>query len=311
MISATFNAQPNTSKYPFDLDDETSYSEWRRLKLEGYPDTLDAFAVPIRDPESPSQVELDAIARLCAKANMAVYHVDRPLGKNGALKLAHMLGLNRLDVPLYTKEPGVTEIQNVDSGRQGEYAPYTDRALSWHTDGYYNSSENQVRGMVLHCERAATEGGVTSLLDPEIAYIRLRDENSGYIAAMMEENALTIPENVESGVLVRPAETGPVFSVIEGFLHMRFTARRRYIEWKSGKTLERAREFLMALLEAPDGPVLRHRLAAGDGLISNNVLHTRSAFRDENDAQTGNGRLFLRARFLDRVSVVNGDGEND
>ena len=314
MIPIPSTARQNAQPFPYDLADETAYLGWRQHKLDGYPDRLEAFVVPISDPESPSQTECDAIRQLCAKANMALYRVDQPLGKHGALRLANLFGLNHLDVPLYTKEPGVTEIQNIDTGRQGEYAPYTDRALSWHTDGYYNPSDEQVRGMVLHCERAATQGGVTALLDPEIAYIRLRDENPDYIAAMMDVDALTIPENEEGGVLIRPAETGPVFSLIGNFLHMRFTARKRYIEWKPGKSLERAREFLMALLDDPEGPVIRHQLTAGEGLISNNVLHTRTAFQDEAGDTAGDndggGRLFLRARFRDRVSEPNGEYEN-
>ncbi len=299
-VSDAFGEEQNS---PFDLLNDQAYLDWRRNKLVDYPDSADAIRVSIADPDSPSLTERDAISRLCAKTNMALYRVDRPLGKDGALKLANALGLTRLDVPLYTEEPGVTEIQNIATGRQGEYAPYTDRALSWHTDGYYNAADSQVLGMVLHCERPAEDGGVSSLLDPEIAYIRLRDEDPDYIRVLMEPDALTIPENVESGVLIRPARTGPVYSVIDGYLHMRFSARKRYIEWKPGKTLERAREFLMNLLGDPDGPAFHHRLAAGEGLISNNVLHTRSAFQNGATVGVGNGRLFLRARFEDRLSI--------
>jgi alpha-ketoglutarate-dependent taurine dioxygenase len=285
---------------PFDLSDAAAYLHWRGRKLENYPKTTDAFVVEIADPAMPSDTERKAILQLCAKTNMALYRVDRALGKTGALKLANAFDLKDLDVPLYTGQPGVTEIENIDGGRQGEYAPYTDRALSWHTDGYYNATDCQVLGMVLHCERQASDGGESALLDPEIAYIRLRDENPDLIAALMEPDALTIPENVENDVLIRPAQTGPVFSVIGEHLHMRFSARKRYVEWKSGETLEKARAFLLALLDDPDGPAIRYRLSAGEGLICNNVLHTRSAFQDGD----GEGRLMLRARFRDRVRDV-------
>ncbi len=301
MSNPAFDAFGEDQSSLFDLSNHQAYLDWRRNKLDGYPDSADAIRISIADPASPSPNERDAISRLCAKTNMALYRVDRSLGKEGTLKLANALGLTRLDVPLYTEEPGVTEIQNVATGRQGEYAPYTDRALSWHTDGYYNATDAQVLGMVLHCERPAEDGGVSSLFDPEIAYIRLRDENPDYIRVLMEPDALTIPENVESGALIRPARTGPVYSVINGYLHMRFSARKRYIEWKPGETLERARAFLMTLLDDPDGPAFHHRLAAGEGLISNNVLHTRSAFQDGATVEAGNGRLFLRARFADRL----------
>jgi len=88
--------------------------------------------------------------------------------------------------------------------------------------------------------------------------------------------------------------------VIDGNLHMRFSARKRYINWKPSVALEQARKFLMVLLNDPCGPVFRHRLAAGEGLICNNVLHTRSAFEDG----AGHGRLLYRARFGNRVSDI-------
>jgi len=305
-----------------DVADDTAYGSWRRQKLDGYPATLEQFCVAVKDPAAPSRAEISAVVGLCAKSNMALYQVEQPLDKHAALALANQFGLSALDVPLYTKDPGVTEIENIDGGRQGEYAPYTDRALSWHTDGYYNAPDNYVRGMLLHCARPAKDGGVSSLLDPEIAYLRLRDENPDYIAALSQPDALTIPENVENGVLIRPAQTGPVFSIINGHLHMRFTARKRYIEWKPGATLERARAALTALLDDPNGPVIHHRMSAGQGLICNNVLHTRSAFKDGARASDGvsarasdgvsadSGRLFYRARFKDRVSDTHGDANH-
>ena len=98
---------------------------------------------------------------------------------------------------------------------------------------------------------------------------------------------------------IRQARTGPVFLVDRqtGALHMRFTARKRNIEWRQDKTTRDAVDFLLLLLESDDGPVIRHRLSAGQGLISNNVLHNRTAFEDDPAAP----RLVYRARFLDRI----------
>jgi alpha-ketoglutarate-dependent taurine dioxygenase len=293
---------------PYNLAGDSSFLVWRAHKLETYPNRAEDLVVPISDPSDLSVEERQKIFQLCEKANMAIYRTHSSLTKEETLHLSKQIGLHGLDLPLFTKERGMTEITTVGSGRQGEYAPYTDRALSWHTDGYYNSRENQVLGMVLHCKRAAAEGGKSSLLDPEIAYIHLRDENPDYIAAMMELDALTIPENIENGQLVRPAETGPVFSVINDRLHMRYSARKKYIEWKPGKALECARDCLTELLAERTGPVIHYRLAPGEGLISNNILHTRSAFEDG----TGERRLLYRARFKSRVFdapmiEINGD----
>ena len=51
---------------------------------------------------------------------------------------------------------------------------------------------------------------------------------------------------------------------------------------------------------ASDSPaIFHHRLSAGQGLICNNTLHTRSAFEDEEGSL---GRLVYRARFFERVN---------
>jgi hypothetical protein len=42
------------------------------------------------------------------------------------------------------------------------------------------------------------------------------------------------------------------------------------------------------------------RLAGGQGLVCNNVLHNRSAFNDA--PAPGRGRLVYRARYFDRVA---------
>ena len=80
----------------------------------------------------------------------------------------------------------------------------------------------------MHCAQPAAEGGENLLLDHEIAYIQLRDKNPAYIKALMKNNAMTIPPNIENGIEIRGEQTGPVFAVDEGgYLHMRFSARTR------------------------------------------------------------------------------------
>jgi hypothetical protein len=41
-----------------------------------------------------------------------------------------------------------------------------------------------VRGLILHCVQSAATGGENQLLDHEIAYILLRDENPDHIRAL-------------------------------------------------------------------------------------------------------------------------------
>jgi alpha-ketoglutarate-dependent taurine dioxygenase len=87
---------------------------------------------------------------------------------------------------------------------------------------------------------------------------------------------------------------------------MRYTARKRSIIWKNDKTVEHALAFLHEILQG--NPYLfRYRLSAGEGVISNNVLHNRSAITDSSSADEK--RLLYRARFYNRVKKC--DEEQD
>jgi alpha-ketoglutarate-dependent taurine dioxygenase len=177
--------------------------------------------------------------------------------------------------------------------------PYSDRGLDWHTDGYYNEESRRVRAVILHCVQDAKTGGQTAVLDPEIAYIRLRDANPAYTAALEHPLCMTIPANVRGGREVRPAVSGPVFSYdpASGTLQMRFSARKKNIRWRDDRATTAARACLSELLADETGPVLRYDLRPGQGLISNNVLHNRTAFEDGPSRR----RFLYRARFFDRI----------
>lgn len=185
-------------------------------------------------------------------------------------------------------------------GAHPEFIPYTNRPIHWHTDGYYNPPDRQVRGLMLHCAQPAAQGGENALADHEMVYIYLRDRDPAFIRALMAPDAMTIPARSEDGVVVRPAQSGPVFSIDtrSGDLHMRYTARTRNVLWKDDPVLHAALDYLARLL-AGELPCLFHaRLEAGMGLISNNVLHDRSGFQDAPGAPQ---RLLYRARYYDRI----------
>jgi hypothetical protein len=103
-------------------------------------------------------------------------------------------------------------------------------------------------------------------------------------------------------VEIRAAHNGPVFSVdpVSGSLHMRYTARKRNIEWKPDPVTQAAVGFLENLLAGDSEYIIRHRLESGQGLVSNNALHNRSGFQD--DRERGQTRLLYRARYYDRVA---------
>ena len=148
------------------------------------------------------------------------------------------------------------------------------------------------------------EGGENALLDPEIAYIRMRDENPDFIAAFMHDEAMTIPTNVERNGKVRAESVGPVFSVSPqtATLQMRYTARGRNILWRDTPATLAAVKFLSGLLADGDPLIFRHKLVPGQGLICNNVLHNRTGFKSAPERMVESERLIYRVRYLDRIS---------
>lgn len=287
---------------PFDPDDDEAFLRWQEKKLRGYPATADALVVEVADPRAPTAAERDQMLAVCRKTNMVIYAsaTENNADKDLPRRLGHVFGLEHLDSNLLADEDAITSI-TVVSGKSGRgYIPYSNRRLLWHTDGYYNPPERRVRAFVLHCVRPAAEGGDNALLDPEIAYLLLCGENPEYVRALLAPDAMTIPANDEAGG-VRQAQTGPVFSVdpASGCLHMRYTARTRSIVWKADAATRAAVQALERLLASDSPFVFRHRLAAGEGLLCNNVLHNRAAFTDSVDSDAA--RLIYRARYYDRI----------
>jgi alpha-ketoglutarate-dependent taurine dioxygenase len=288
---------------PFVLESINAYAIWREAKLNGYPTSLDVLRVEVNDPRALNESEQLRLLQACRKTNMAIYasQLGGLADKQIPRRLGEQFGLTHFDSNLLADEDAVTSLKLVPEKSGRGYIPYSNRRLLWHTDGYYNPPERQVRAFVLHCVSPAASGGENALLDPEIAYLRLRDENPEFIRALMAPDVLTIPANTEVGIENRPAQTGPVFSIdpASGSLHMRYTARTRSIEWKPDAATANAVKALERLLATGSPHVFRYRLAAGEGLLCNNVLHNRSEFAD--DVDKGVTRLIYRARYYDRI----------
>ncbi len=277
------------------------YRQWRHNRLRFYPQSVAEICVPINALLEVTAAQKMAIGKACGRANMAIYQCrDASVERASIIAFAAQFGLTRLDHHLCANADGVAELSVAHEGVRSGYVPYSNSSLSWHTDGYYNDPEHQVNAVVLHCAQSAPSGGENALLDPELAYIRLRDENPDFITAFEHPECMTIPANTAGGGESRPALSGPVFSYgARGELHMRYSARRKNIRWRDDPLTTAARDFLSDLLNDKNGPVLRYRLQAGEGLISNNVLHDRTAFSDGHDQQ----RLLYRARFFDRIEL--------
>lgn len=288
---------------PFDLDDHDAYSRWREHKLATAITNPDELIVELNDPCAVTEAEHAALLARCQRSNMAIYASRKNMDEMELRAFGARFGLINLDANWLADEQGISRIavSNPDNQRQ-TYIPYTDKPIKWHTDGYYNPPERQIRGMVLHCAQSAGAGGENRLMDHEIAYLMLRDTNPDFIRALSAPDVMTIPARIDEFDGVREAQTGPVFSQdSHGNLHMRYTARTRSIEWKQDAHTLAAVAKLEEILDSNSPHIHRLRMENGMGLLCNNVLHDRSAFTDD----PNNPRLLYRARYLDRVTSLN------
>ncbi|WP_161594635.1 TauD/TfdA family dioxygenase [Marimonas lutisalis] len=239
-------------------------------------------------------------------SNFAIYssppEKDDSKVRRDLRSFAERFGLRIAEAHRSGGDQGIVALRVSDAPKQRGYIPYSTRAMNWHTDGYYNAPENRISAFVLHCVSQAAQGGTNDILDPEILYIRLRDEHPAYLQALMHPQAMTIPENTEPDGSVRPASVGPVFYPDPGTgqMQMRYTARTRSIEWRDDPATLEAEAFLRDYLATGDPLAVRIRLEAGQGVLNNNVLHNRTAFENDDDT----GRLIFRVRFHNRVGEV-------
>lgn len=284
---------------PFDLQQNDAYQRWREIKISAYPQRLEDLIVEINDPRRLSTAEHHAMQQRLAKTNMVIYasHTASDPDRKIVHLMAQQFGLKKMDHNWLADDDGLTSLTVASQGTRQEYIPYSNRGIQWHTDGYYNSAAQQIQGLLLHCVQSAHEGGENKLLDHEMAYLLLREQDPDFIHALMDSNVMTIPAREDEYGVARGTQTGPVFSITpEGNLHMRYTIRARNIEWKQDEASQRALSALSSLLNSNSPFIFRGKLEPGMGLVSNNVLHDRSAFNDDENRR----RLLYRARYMDR-----------
>ncbi|MFN6961498.1 MAG: TauD/TfdA family dioxygenase, partial [Rhodocyclaceae bacterium] len=266
------------------------------------PRRIEDIVVTLDDPRQLKPEEKERLVELNRRCNMAIYVSKTGCDPDKEIprRLGAQLGLRTLDGHWLTDSDGISPISVIGAEARAErkdFIPYSNRPIKWHTDGYYNMPEHTIRGLLLHCVQSAARGGENQLLDHEIAYILLRDENPEYIRALSAPSVMTIPPRTDDHGVARAAQPGPVFSVNpDGTLHMRYTARTVSIVWESSAAAARAA--LERILATPTPWTLQGRLEPGMGLVCNNVLHDRSGFTET----AGKRRLLYRARYYERVS---------
>jgi hypothetical protein len=287
---------------PFSLDDDDLYRRWRDQKLKDYPVGLGDLLVEIEDPRTLTDSEHAALLARCRKANMVLYASKTGVDPDPEIPLAmgRRFGLQDLNKNWLADETGLTSLTVRTDGIRQQYIPYTNRAINWHTDGYYNTAAKQIHALNLHVVQQAATGGENALMDHEIAYILLRDKNPDYIRALMGPKVMTIPARIdEGGAEARREEPGPVFSITpSGDLHMRYTIRVNNVMWADDPLSREALAYLQDLLNSDSPYIYRGRLESGMGLVSNNVLHDRAAFTDD----ATHKRHYYRARYFDRLA---------
>lgn len=306
MIDIVTGARISTSLLedsPFLTRNPAAYAAWKTWKMKSYPSDPEQFLVTIADPYKLASSEYTDCMKWLIKTNSVLYRFKNQAlvqDKDAIRTLGEQFGLIRLDGNLCADDDSITSLTVMPEGTRHEgYIPYTNRAINWHTDGYYNSPDHRIQAMLLHCVQDAEAGGENNILDPEILYILLRDENPEFIDALMQDDAMTIPANIENGVEIRAAQSGAVFSVdtSTGNLHTRYTARKRNIIWKDDPVTQDAVAFIEDLFSGHSDYIYQFRMSPGEGIISNNALHTRTAFTDSAMKK----RLIFRARYYDRI----------
>lgn len=286
----------------FDLDNKTAYQNWRAKKLAAYPLKLQLHTIE-HDQQGlvihPNLLE--SIRQDCQRYNFSLYRFEQPNDhtRQEVHQLAKQLGLQAPHNNLCADNDGLSALTVTQHQGQHDYIPYTNKRLTWHTDGYYHEVSETIHSMLLHCDTPAVEGGENIWLDHEIVYILLRDQDPEWITALTHPNAMTIPANILKGKTIRPARTGTVFSWSQQTqLHMRYSARQRNIEWRKDQATQEAIQFLQNLWDTDSPYHLRYTLKAGEGMVCNNVLHRRTAFTNTETQK----RLLYRGRYQQRIT---------
>ena len=294
---------------PFNISAQTDFEGWADYKLSLYDeDALDKVVDPviISADGCLTDVQRKAIQQKVERYNFALYRVNGggEFGSADLNRLGQSLGLRQLDANLCAEEDLISVITDTSATKEGRlprnrYIPYSNRALNWHTDGYYNPVKQRVLAFILHCQQQAESGGDNILIDPDIIYLLLRRQNPAYITALSRDDVMRIPANTQDGVCIREETTSSVFQTSADFtrLAMRYSQRKKHIIWRDDNLTQAALSELNRLLDSDSNWRIKVRLKPGEGIISNNVLHCRQQFTDG----IGSRRLFLRARYYNAI----------
>ena len=266
------------------------FLRWAEEKERNIPHNIDGIIVNIHDINNVKISEIAKIKETINKCNSCIYSSKIPLKSNtNLLKFVESIGMKTYDRNnIESNEIStITPLEN----NKINYIPYTDKSLNWHTDGYYD--KKSIFSWLLHCVHPATHGGENYLLDHELAlreYVLRYDD----INNLMSEDALTIPESKDTS---RSEISTYIFSIKNQYkkLHMRFSMRKDNIG-----TSPKAGDAVIKLKQTIENDCakysLTYKLQKNEGIITNNILHGRKAFKDDKVK-----RKLLRIRSYERL----------
>ena len=266
------------------------FLRWAEEKEKNIPQNSDGILVNIHDINNVKTSEIAKIKETIYKYNSCIYSSKIALKSNtNLLKFVELVGMRTYDCNNIDSNEisTITPLQN----SKINYIPYTDKRLNWHTDGYYD--KKSIFSWLLHCVNPATQGGENYLLDHELVlreYLLRNDD----INNLMAEDALTIPESKYTS---RSEISTYIFSFKNKYkrLHMRFSMRKDNIG-----TSAKANSAVIKLREIIEGNCakysLTYKLQKNEGIITNNILHGRKAFKDDKVK-----RKLLRIRSYERL----------
>ena len=276
------------------------YATWRDKKLANYNTNPESLFVEIKAPFRLSNAEKKAISKNCISNNLSFIKIKPQANTRGAIKSINtQLDLVDFDQHLCVEDDGLVLIENNKNSKKELYITYSNKALNWHTDSYYNQIEDLVNAFSLYCIEPAIKGGENNWIDPEMLYIKLRESNIDIIKALSHPCALTIPTRQDGNKIVRQTSVGPIFFIDKTTKKpkMRFTQRKKNVVWLKSSEFEEALCELNNFLARGSEIHHKYKLTPGDGLICNNVLHNRSAFVDTANHQ----RKLLRGRYKNNI----------
>ena len=272
------------------------YRRWRDRKLSSFTSDIDKLMVEIKNPRKLSTAEISLSSQIIKQSNLVFFQLEKNENdiKSSLMDLAGQFGMSDFEILESSEKSGLTKIEvSSKSKEKSEYVPYTNKALNWHTDGYYSGTDNPILSWLLYCQSNSSNGGENSFMDHEIAYILFNDESSA-IDDLMSKDAFTIPANAQNG---RRAMSSYVFRLLNNKLHMKFSMREKNIIW-SEKIISSV-DLLKSIIRENENYQINYKLSPNQGVISNNVIHMRSSFTNTSNKN----RLLYRLRSKKRIGI--------